>query len=455
MFQRERGGSIIMDNTVAKKGGGFGFWVCNFAFSLERFSFYSAKWVMTVFIAVAVAKGGLGLDAKDGAFASANLVAFTYLAPLFGSVISDRLVGAKYLVPIGMILMGCGYLVGWKATGMVSINLMIVLVSIGTGLFKPQTNAITGRLFADKSKLDAAFSTQYSMVNVGSFIGTTIIGVIANEQGYRFCFLVCAIIMFVNALWFIFGWRFLGDAGKRPFKFDDAEKKDAAKEKYENKPLTVIEKKRVWAIILISAFSTIFWLFWYLAYLPVYFHWDNPEHMNWMIGSFKIPSAWFDSLNALCCISMGPLLGILWTKDAKRKNGGLSMFKHTSIGMLLLGVSFVIFALTDVVRAGKPASIIWLIAFGILLSLGEMTFSPLGNSFISKFAPAKLLSAMMAVWTFSIFIAGKSYGYVYALTEKLPFAATYFGVAIIMIVAGVALWVMDGKLNKLVQKEED
>src|SRR3712207_8985262 len=33
------------------------------------------------------------------------------------------------------------------------------------------------------------------------------------------------------------------------------------------------------------------------------------------------------------------------------------------------------------------ASILWIVAFGVLLSLGEMFFSPLGNSFVSKYAP--------------------------------------------------------------------
>lgn len=437
-----------------KLPGGMGFWVCNFAFTMERFSFYSAKWLIAVFIVKGITEGGLGLDEGAGAIASANLVAFTYLAPLIGSYISDKLIGARYLVPVGMCLMAAGYLVGWKATSLNSVNLMILLVSIGTGLFKPQTNSITGRLFDDPGLLDAAFSTQYSMVNVGSFIGTTFIGVIANDQGYRFCFLICAGMMLLNAIWFTFGWRFLGEAGKRPFKVDE-HKVDIKKEKAEKKPLTLIEKKRVAAIVLVSAFSAIFWVFWYLAYLPVYYYWDDPAKMNWMIGSFQIPSAWFDSENAFLCIALGPILGALWAKDAKRPGGGLSIFKHTALGMFIQGLAFVVFALADVLRGGRPASILWMVLFGFLLTTGEMTFSPLGNSFISKFAPAKLLSAMMAVWTLSIFIAGKSYGYLYNIVSNLPFAPVYFTIAAILVVAAVVLWVMDGSLSNLVVKHEE
>ncbi|AUN03561.1 peptide MFS transporter [Clostridium botulinum] len=442
-----------MENTNKRP---FGFYVCSIAFTLERFAFYSAKWLIAVFVIAKIADGGLGLSAADAAKMSANLVAFTYLAPIIGAFISDRFIGARYLVPIGMILMGAGYLVGWQASSAAMVNLMIVLVSIGTGLFKCQTNAITGRLFDDPRELDSAFSIQYSFVNIGSFIGTTIIGVLVGTKGYAFCFLVCGIMMLIDAAWFMFGWRFLGETGKKPFKIDEHKEVKAKETKEEKKPLTSIEKKRVAAIILVSFFSVIFWVFWYLAYMPVYFYWggDNAA-ANWMIGNFQVPTAWFDSLNALACISLGPILGKVWSKLAKRPQGDLSMFKKTALGMILLGLSYVIFAMADVTRGGNLAPLAWIIAFGIVLSLGEMVFSPLGNSFISKFSPPRLLSSMMSVWVLAVFFAAKSYGWVYEFTLKFKFAPTYFVIAGIAIAAGIILWLLDGKLNSLVVEEEE
>ncbi|GAA3649974.1 peptide MFS transporter [Asaccharospora irregularis] len=440
-----------MENTNKRP---FGFYVCSLAFTMERFAFYGSKWLIAVFVAASVADGGLGLTAADGAKMTANLVAFTYLAPLIGAYISDRYIGARYLVPVGMALMGAGYLVGWQATSATMVNLMILLVSIGTGLFKSQTSAITGRLFDDPRQLDSAFSTQYSFVNIGSFIGTTILGVLAGTQGYAFCFLVCGLMMFVNAAWFVFGWRFLGEAGKRPFKIDEHEESKEDK-KEEAKPLTTLEKKRVGAIILVSIFSVIFWVFWYLAYMPVYYYWGGENAAaNWMIGNFEVPTAWFDSLNAFMCIALGPILGKVWSTLAKRPQGDLSMFKKTALGMLLLGLSYVIFGMADVTRGGNLAPLGWIIAFGMVLSLGEMVFSPLGNSFISKFAPPKLLTSMMSVWVLAVFFAGKSYGWLYEFTLKFNFSTVQFVIAGIAIASGVILWALDGKLNGLVVDEE-
>ncbi len=83
-----------------------------------------------------------------------------------------------------------------------------------------------------------------------------------------------------------------------------------------------------------------------------------------------------------------------------------------------------------------------------------MVFSPLGNSFISKFSPGRLLTGMMSVWVLASFFAGKSYGWVYEFTLKFKFAPTYFVIAAIAIVCGIILWALDGKLNSLVIDEE-
>lgn len=441
-----------MGNTLKQKRP-FGFYICSISFTLERFAFYSAKWLMTVFVAAAVINGGLGLTAADAAKMSANLVAFTYLAPLFGAYISDYWIGARYLVPVGMALMGAGYLVGWQANSAMMVNIMIVLVSIGTGLFKPQASAITGRLFKDKTQLDGAFSTQYSFVNIGSFTGTSIIGVLALRYGYQICFLICGIIMFIDAIWFIFGWKHLGQAGKKPFKIDEQDD-DINEENTDKKPLTSLEKKRVAAIILVSIFSIIFWVFWYLAYMPVYFHWGEGGAANWMIGNFEVPTAWFDSLNALGCIILGPILGMIWARRARSSKGDWNMFQKTALGIMMLGVSYIVFAVADIVRGDSQASLLWIIAFGIVLTLGEMIFSPLGNSFITKFAPPKLLSIMMSVWVFAVFFAGKSYGWIYDFTLQFPFAQTYFVIAAIAIGCGVILWALNGKLKELVREDE-
>ncbi|HCM90740.1 MULTISPECIES: peptide MFS transporter [Vagococcus] len=436
------------------------FYFCSISFTFERMAYYSAKWLLYIFLTYQAIQGGLGLDKGQAAMLQANLVAYTYLAPVFGGLIADRFVGARYLIPLGAFIMGIGYYIGSIATGVGMIHLMVFLVAVGTGLFKGNLSAITGQLFNDKKELDTAFSVQYSFVNIGSLIGTTIIPIIVlnifkdgDAYGFSEGFLFAAIICFICGIWFILGWKFLGDAGKRPFKEGIAKE-----EKVEiKKPLTTIEKKRVGAIFLISLFSIIFWLFWYMSYLSVYDYMDS--FIQNKVGSYTIPTAWFDSLNGLWCIVLGPILGILWLKLANRAQGDMSLFKKLGIGLLFLGSSYLMLIAAELQRGvgasdSSKASMIWIILFSILLSLGEMFFSPLGNSFITKYSPKSILSVMMGVWTVATFIAGKGYGYMYAFVLKFDMMQAYIGIPIVLIVAACLLFIFNKKLITLVEDED-
>lgn len=54
---------------------------------------------------------------------------------------------------------------GAMATGIGQIYLMILLVSVGLGLFK--NGPLLGRIITDKEQMDSAFSIRYTLVNVG------------------------------------------------------------------------------------------------------------------------------------------------------------------------------------------------------------------------------------------------------------------------------------------------
>lgn len=448
-----------MNEMLVKNKRPFGFYVCCVSFMLERMAYYSAKYLIFVFVAATLVTGGLGLTKVEAALIQSNLVAFTYLAPIVGGYISDRYIGARYCIPVGLALMGAGYLLGGAATSATTMNLMVTLVAIGTGLYKGNVSAINGSLFDDESQLDSAFSIQYSFVNIGSFIGTTAVGILVAStfahggvQGFRPAFQLCGIICFIDALWFIFGMKFLGEAGKKPFK---AGKHTEKKVETEVKPLTRVEKRKVFAIVLVSLFSVVFWVFWYLTYLAVYDY--GEKFVNMSLGGFVVPLSWFDSLNAFVCIALGPVLAALWFKLSKSPKGDLSLFKKLALGLAFLGLSFLMLVFAEVSRGGvatAKANIIWIIAFGVLLSMGEMFFSPLGNSFVTKYAPNKIYSVLMGVWILASFIAGKSYGYLYAIVSKYPIMQAYIVIPIILFITAVVLFFFDKNLVKLLEDEE-
>lgn len=443
----------------------FGFYVCSLSFTFERCAYYTAKWLMAIFVVASVADGGLGLTKADGALMSSFIVAFTYITPVFGGIVADRWVSPRILVPIGEVLMGLGYLCAWQSNGKLMLYAMIALVSIGTGFFKGVVSGVNGRQFpkADEDMLNSVFSIQYSFVNIGSFCGTTFLSLLALNVSYRLTFLVCAILMFFDALWWIWGQRFIAnDAGKVPFLIDNrVEKVDAKAKEKEAEPLTSIEKKRVAAILLCTLFSGIFWLIWYMVYLPVYYEFGPIEQnglgwANWNLGSFQMPTAWFDSINALTCIILGPVLAVVWAKMAARPKGDMSMFKKTALGIILLGLAIVAMVAAALMSGeGDKAVGIWIIILvALLMSIGEMIFSPLGNSFINKFAPKKLLGTLLGVWPLIIFFSGLLYGPLYNWLANFRFIYAFGGVAAVVLICGIILWIASGSLDKLVVEDE-
>ena len=444
----------------AKKSYPFGFWVCCLSFSFERLAYYSAKWGIAIFVAMEAAKGGLGLTSADGALMNSNLVAFTYITPVIGGFIADRWISPRLLVPIGEILMGLGYLCLWKANGLGMVWAAIILVSIGTGGFKGNVSGVNGRILGnvDEAALNAAFNIQYMFVNIGSFCGTTFLSLVAYATSFRLMFLVCGLFLFLDCAWWLFGMKSFGEAGKKPFLHDNpnASKEEEAKD---NAPLTALEKRRVAAILIVTLFSGIFWLIWYMVYMPVYYEF-GPEAeaglgwAKWSIGSFNIPTAWFDSANALFCIILCPIFAKIWLKMAARPQGDWGMFKKTAIGIILLGcctASMVIAAIMCGQGTKDPVGVWVLIITAALMTIGEVIFSPLGNAFINKYAPKKLLGTLLGVWPLIIFFSGKGYGPLYNWLENFDFVKAYGAVTIIIIACGLVMLVFNKKFDALVE----
>lgn len=454
-----------------------GFYVSSLTYTFERFAFYGSKPMLIVFLITAVAQGGLGIDTKDAAFIAVQLTAWTYIAPVIGGYVCDHWLGARYAVTIGCVLMAIGYLFGWKATGVGSIYMMIAVVSIGTGLFKGNLAAIIGRLFDDEELLDSAFSIQYSFVNIGSLLGSLITGVLyistfrhGEVMGFRQVFLVCAIVVLLGGVFFTLGYGTLQGQGKKPFKYLTDKDGNIIGESHENEseaeakadakaPLTSNEKKRVVAIVFISFISIIFWLFYYQqdTVLSIYM----VEKVDMSMGGVTLtPQHITTSWNGLLCIFLSIGAAKLWYKLSQRPQGDLSMFQKVTLAFLFLGVSYLVLVGMEISRGiGAPnsqkVSVVWLLVFGVLLTLGEICFSPLGNSFVSKFAPKKYFSLLIGVWTFATFAASILNGYTQGIVEKLGFFPVVVTFAVVSFISAFIMFVLTKPLNKMVEGKDE
>ncbi len=439
---------------------------CGSVFSFTNFSYYGMKLVLLLFIAESTVKGGLGLSNGEATSLLASFMAFSYLSPIVGGWISDRFLGPKLCVIIGMIISGCGYFLAFMSHSKQEIQLMIVLCVIGSGLYKSTSQTLVGSLFEnDDPRKDGAFSMTYMFTNVGVLLGPFLCGLIANqwfavkdggeilEYGYRAVFLTTAIVIWFGAAFFAIGQKFFlkNMAVSATAKENLKEKKELAKV-----PLTTTEKRRMCVILILAFFTIFFWIAYNQASMSIALYMQN--FIDLRIGNFQIPTAWIDSYNGLLCVILGPIAAAIWVKLSKTRHGDLNISQKMSLGFAFLAVAFV-FMIAAVMKTGEipgeraKASVLFIIAFITFQSIGEMCFAPVGYGMVNKLAPAKYASLLMGVWFASMFVANKLSGYVEVVIGKLGMLQVFIIIPGCLLVIGLLLFALNRKLEKLAQHE--
>ena len=165
------------------KGQPKGLYALALANTGERFGYYT---MLAIFMLFLQAKFGFG-----GAVAStiyAIFLAAVYFMPVLGGILADK-IGYGKCVVTGVIVMFAGYacLSIPTAANALGIALMIgalLLISVGTGLFKGNLQVMVGNLYDDpkySARRDSAFSLFYMAINIGAMFAPSAATAITNR----------------------------------------------------------------------------------------------------------------------------------------------------------------------------------------------------------------------------------------------------------------------------------
>lgn len=114
-----------------------------------------------------------------------------------------------------------------------------------------------------------------------------------------------------------------------------------------------------------------------------------------------MPTAWFQSVNPICVVVFAPLMASLWDVLSRHGKEPSSPAKQ-ALGLLFLGIGyFMISFVTEGMEATTKVSMWWLVALYFIMTLGELSLSPIGLSMVTKLSPAHLASLLMGVWFMS------------------------------------------------------
>lgn len=488
-----------------------GLFVLFFTEMWERFSYYGMRALLVLFLVSEASKGGWAWTRPEALSLYAWYTGLVYLTPIVGGLIADKLTGYRKAVILGALIMTLGH----AAMAMEGLNMNffyvgLVLMMAGNGLFKPNISSMVGQLYpAISDKKDAAYTIFYMGINSGAFLGILMCGYVGEKIGWHWGFGLAGIFMFFGMLQFYFGQKIFGVIGSA---LNTVTKK--VETKVEELPKKVVTQ-RLLVIFVLSIFTIFFWMVFEQAggsmtiFAKDYtlrnldgssgtlFRWADaaltifpllavsvvlfglakkifakyPATIIFTALSFviiwglaiwkvqkeftavntEVPASWFGILNSFFIVSLAPFFSKLW--ETKFNPSGPVKF---GLGLIFVGLGFAGLAYggRDIAAGASVAqvSMFWLIFAYFFHTVGELCVSPVGLSYVSKLAPAKLVGLMFGVWftctAIGNWLAGKTGGLIDKISTEYSISTFFLIFTIIPVVAGLLLFLLNPLLRR-------
>lgn len=478
-----------------------GLYVLFFTEMWERFSYYGMRALLVLYLV-----DSLHYSRGDALQIYAVYTGLVYLTPIFGGYLADRYLGPRKSVVIGGILMAMGH---FAMAFQPLLYLALGLLVAGNGFFKPNVSALVGSLYAPGDpRRDGGYTLFYMGINLGAFLAPLVTGTLASGSGWHFGFaaagvgMVAGLVVFIKGqarlepeglppdheqpaltpddwfsivvvslavslllivgvlfwsvlspywahlawwMWLALGLGFflLGELARRAGRFVRAE--DLVGDSPQSKdpiPLSDIEIRRIIGIVIVAVFGIFFWMGFEQAGGTMNLF--AQQSVDRDLFGWYMPASYFQSVNPLLILLLAPAFSLLWTKlDSSRF--AMSDITKQGLGMIILGLGFVVMALAQDAAGSGTVGPGWLLAVYFLHTVGELFLSPIGLSMVSKLSPARLLSVMMGVWFTAMALASYLAGTLESILKhwNLPLywflVATSLGAGLLLVLLSPAL----------------
>ena len=411
----------------------------------ERFSYYGMRALLVLYMTAPVLAGGLALSTAEAGRIYGNYTMAVYLLAIPGGFIADAYLGARRAVMIGGVMIASGHFsLAVPSPAMFLVGL--VMIALGTGLFKPSISALVGQLYGkEDGRRDAGFSIFYMGINIGAFIAPLVTGFLAQSDGFKGWLaargfdpalswhwgfgaagvgMVLAVVSFARRR-DVLGW---GEAElQRPAagsSHDSA--RHAALVLAGTAALLVLlvlsdkpgftwlraifvlvpaaaiawfarsaeaDGRRIAAVFVLFLASMLFWAIFEQAGVSIALFADQLTR-NEVMG-FQFPSAWYQALNPLFVIMLAPVFAFLWVRLGTRQPSAPAKFV---LGLVFLGLSLLLMVPAAALAAAGKVSPWWLVGLFLLQTLGELCLSPVGLSTMTRIAPAGWSALVLGIW---------------------------------------------------------
>lgn len=408
----------------------------------ERFSYYGMRALLVLFMVAAASDGGLGFTAEDAGRIYGNYTMAIYMLAIPGGFIADRLIGARRAVLWGGSTIAAGHY-ALAVPSQASFYLGLLLIALGTGLFKPNISALVGALYAkDDERRDAGFSIFYMGINVGAFFAPLVTGFLAQSawfkawlagngfdpaKSWHWGFAAAGAGMTLAMIIFARNARGLANPANDDAAGDrtqvgrdgivialgtlallslalasDLEGWQWLRWMFVALPVAAIvygvhqqsaDAHRLAAIGVLFIAAMIFWALFEQAGSTMALFADQLTRAE--LAGLPFPTSWFQSINPIFVILLAPLFAALWLRLGARQPSAPVKF---AIALVFLSLSFALMVPAAKLAGEGKVSPLWLVGLYFLQTVGEMCISPVGLSTMTKLAPARMTGLVLGLW---------------------------------------------------------
>jgi proton-dependent oligopeptide transporter, POT family len=352
-----------------------------------------------------------------------------YLTPILGGLLADRVLGQRRTVIVGATLMAIGhFMMAFEYLFLLALGFLI----LGNGAFKPNISTQIGALYppGDRRR-DRAFSIFYVGINLGAFLAPLICGTLGEELGWHYGFAAAGVGMTLGLI------IYLAATPNLP--------KDAfAKRAVPRTPLDRTAWQSIIALLLLFLPVSLFWAT-YEQQGNTIALWADQFTDRHVLGG-EIPVTWFQAFNPFMIFVFTPFIVMLWRRQGKNEP---STTMKLAIGCLLNALAYLVMVVAAWSTDGGKASWLWLFAFFVVITVGELYLSPTGLSLVTKIAPASLLSMMMGVWLSTSFVGGFLAGYLGTFWSSMSKGNFFLMLALISAASGIAIALLHRPLRSV------
>jgi POT family proton-dependent oligopeptide transporter len=326
---------------------------------------------------------------------------FVYFTPVFGGWIADRFMGRRRAVMTGALLMSAGQI---AMAFDVSFLAALALLITGCGLLKGNISVQVGALYApdDSAGRTRGFSIYSMGINFGATVGPLLCGLLAALYGWHAGFALSGGLMLVGLATYIAGYRTL------------SETIPAANRAQPRAKLTAHDRRAIAALIGVMAL-TIFQSIAYYQNSNIGLVWIN-MHVDLGLLGWRVPVAWFNSIDPLVSILSVPALIWLW-KWQDRHGGEPGEIAKISTGAAIAAFANLLLVLGSAVFVRVP--VLFPIAYDVLLGIAFLFYWPTLLALVSRAAPPAIKSTMMGVAFLTLFLSNITIGRLGGLYEQM------------------------------------